>query len=53
MNTGTPVTEWLGVAPTGALFKIVEYAIHQVHNGRFAHVTALHDAGALLRQLTG
>ncbi|MFK8905673.1 ester cyclase [Streptomyces sp. YS-3] len=53
INTGTPVKEWLGVAPTGASFAIVEYAIYQVRNGRFIHMTALHDAGELLRQLTG
>jgi predicted ester cyclase len=52
VNTGTPVKEWLGVAPTGASFEITEYAIYQVHNGRFVHMTALHDAGELLRQLT-
>jgi predicted ester cyclase len=47
------VKEWLGVAPTGASFEIVEYAIYQVRDGRFVHMTALHDAGELLRQLTG
>ncbi|WP_372660611.1 ester cyclase [Amycolatopsis kentuckyensis] len=52
VNTGTPVREWLGVAPTGASFEITEYAIYQVHNGRFVHMTALHDAGELHRQLT-
>jgi predicted ester cyclase len=51
-NTGTPVKEWLGVAPTGASFEIVEYAIYQIRNGRFVHMTALHDARELLRQLT-
>ncbi|MGX1274377.1 hypothetical protein [Streptomyces phaeoluteigriseus] len=45
--------EWLGAAPTGASFEIVEYAIHQVRDGRFVHMTALHDAGELLRQPTG
>ncbi|MFJ8782304.1 ester cyclase [Streptomyces sp. NPDC102476] len=53
VNRGTPVKKWLGVAPTGASFEIVEYAIYQVHDGRFVHMTALHDAGELLRQLTG
>ncbi|MEU9270862.1 ester cyclase [Streptomyces sp. NPDC048251] len=52
VNTGTPVKTWLGVAPTGASFEIVEYAIYQVRNGRFVHMTALHDAGELHRQLT-
>ncbi|MBF6339103.1 ester cyclase [Nocardia abscessus] len=53
VNTGTPVQEWLGVAPTGASFEISEYAIYQVRDGRFVHMTALHDAGRLLRQLAG
>jgi predicted ester cyclase len=53
VNTGTPVKTWLGVPPTGASFEIVEYAIYQVRGGRFVHMTALHDAGELLRQLTG
>lgn len=52
VNTGTPAKEWLGVAPTGASFEIVEYAIYQVRDGRFVHMTALHDAGELSRQLT-
>jgi predicted ester cyclase len=53
VNTGTPVKEWLGVEPTGASFKITEYAIYQVRNGRFVHMTALHDAAEMLRQLAG
>lgn len=53
VNTGTPVKEWLGVAPSGASFEITEYAIYQVRDGRFVHMAALHDAGELRRQLTG
>lgn len=53
VNTGTPVRDWLGAAPTGASFEITEYAIYRVHNGRFVHMTALHDAGELRRQLNG
>lgn len=52
VNTGTPVKEWLGVAPSGASFEIDEYAIYQVRDGRFIHMTALHDADGLRRQLT-
>jgi predicted ester cyclase len=52
-NTGTPVKEWLGVAPTGASFEIVEYAIYQVSDGRFVQMTALHDGAELRRQLAG
>jgi predicted ester cyclase len=53
INTGTPVKEWLGVAPTGASFEIVEYAIYQIRDGRFVQMTALHDASAVKRQLAG
>ncbi|WP_373306846.1 ester cyclase [Micromonospora gifhornensis] len=52
INTGTPVAEWLGVAPSGASFEIVEYAIYEVRDGRFVQMTALHDSAELLRQLT-
>ncbi len=52
INTGTPVKEWLGTAPTGASFEIVEYAIYRVRDGRFEHMTALRDAEALQRQLS-
>ncbi|WP_280311251.1 hypothetical protein [Nocardia abscessus] len=30
-----------------------EYAIYQVREGRFVHMTALRDAGELLRQPAG
>jgi hypothetical protein len=53
VNTGTPVKEWLGVAPTGASFEIVEYAIYRVGNGRFVQMTNLHDSAEARRQLTG
>jgi steroid delta-isomerase-like uncharacterized protein len=51
-NTGTPAKEWLGVPPSGASFTIVEYAIYKVRDGRFLHMTNLHDSAELLRQLT-
>ncbi|MDT8912331.1 ester cyclase [Amycolatopsis sp. PS_44_ISF1] len=50
-NTGTPVREWLGVAPAGASFDIVEYAIYRIRDGRFVQMTALHDGAGLRRQL--
>ncbi|GAA4667812.1 ester cyclase [Frondihabitans cladoniiphilus] len=52
VNTGTPTKEWLGVAPTGNSFEIVEYAIYKVRDGRFVHMTNLHDSAEMLRQLT-
>lgn len=53
INTGTPAGEWLGTAPTGASFEIIEFAIYAVHDGRFSQMTALHDAEALRLQLAG
>ncbi len=50
-NTGTPAKEWLGVAPTGASFEIIEYAIYKVANGKFAQMTNLHDSAEVHRQL--
>ncbi|AWB92599.1 ester cyclase [Aeromicrobium chenweiae] len=52
INTGTPTTEWLGVRPSGASFRIVEYAIYQVQDGRFVQMTNLHDSAEMRRQLT-
>ena len=52
INTGTPAKEWLGVAPTGKSFEIVEYAIYKVRDGRFIQMTNLHDSSEMRRQLT-
>lgn len=53
INTGTPAKEWLGVAPTGKPIEIVEYAIYTIRDGKFLHMSALHDAEALQKQLAG
>jgi predicted ester cyclase len=53
VDTGTPATEWLGIAPTGASFEIVEYAVYQVRDGRFVQMTSVFDADTLRRQLAG
>ncbi|TDC80184.1 ester cyclase [Streptomyces hainanensis] len=53
LNTGTPTREWLGAAPTGRSIEIVEYAIYRIRDGRFLHMSALHDAEDLRRQLAG
>lgn len=50
-NRGTPVKEWLGVAPTGASFEIIEIALYEVEDGRFVHMSNLHDVEELERQL--
>lgn len=52
INTGTPVKEWLGVPASGASFKIIEYAIYKVRDGRFVQMSNLHDSAEMLRQLT-
>jgi predicted ester cyclase len=51
INTGTPTKEWLGAAPTGKPIEIVEYAIYRIRDGKFLHMSALHDAEALQEQL--
>lgn len=52
-NTGTPVQEWLGVAPTGKAFSITEYGIYTVRDGKFVAMSALHDEETLRKQLEG
>jgi steroid delta-isomerase-like uncharacterized protein len=52
INRGTSVKEWLGVAPNGKPFEIVEYALYQVRDGRFVQMSNLHDAESLRRQLS-
>ncbi|WP_199906911.1 ester cyclase [Aeromicrobium chenweiae] len=53
INTRTPVKESLGVPPSGSSFEIAEFAIYEVRDGRFIHISA-HRAGAtLLKQLAG
>lgn len=51
VNTGTPTKDWLGAAPTGQPIEIVVYAIYTARNGKFVHMSALHDAEALQGQL--
>lgn len=53
INTGTPTKEWLGAAPTGKSIEIVEYAIYRVHDGKFLHMSAVHDAETMQKQLAG
>ena len=51
INTGTPAKEWLGVAPSGRSFEIVEFAIYTIRDGRFLHLSSMHDAETLQKQL--
>ena len=51
VNTGTPAKQFVGVQPTGKSFKVLEYAVYQVVDGRFKHMAAIHDAEEVKRQL--
>lgn len=51
VNTGTPVSAFVGVAPTGASFEVTEYAVYEVRDGRFVHMAAIHDAASVRQQL--
>ena len=53
LNTGKPTKTWHGVAPTGASFEIIEYAIYRIENGMFVEMTSLHDSAEAERQLAG
>ena len=53
LDTGTPVREWNGLAPTGASVSFAETAFYQVQDGRFKVMWYLMDADALRQQLAG
>ena len=50
-DTGTPVREWNGLAPTGATVTFTETAFYTVRDGRFAVMQYLMDTDAVRRQL--
>ena len=50
---GTPVKDWIGVAPTGGSFEIVEHSMYRVQNGRFVQMSNLFYVAELKRQLAG
>ena len=50
-DTGTPVREWNGLAPTGASVSFTETAFYEVRDGRFAGMLYLMDTDAVRRQL--
>ena len=52
-DTGTPVKEWNGLAPTGASVTFAETAFYQVQDGRFSVMWYLMDADGVRRQLAG
>lgn len=53
INRGTPVLPFLGLEPTGEAFEINEFAVYRVRDGRFTHMSNVHDAVALRAQLGG
>jgi len=53
INTGTPTKEWLGVPPSGKPIEIAEYAIYTIRDGKFLHMSAVHDADTMKEQLVG
>ncbi|WP_033339342.1 ester cyclase [Catenuloplanes japonicus] len=53
IDTGTPVREWNGLAPTGASVEFAETAFYRVENGRFKDMWYMMDADTLRRQLAG
>lgn len=50
--TGTPRTPFLGIAPTGASFRVMTLDLHRVQGGRIVETHHVEDWGTALRQLT-
>ena len=50
-DTGTPVGEWLGIAPTGKSFRIGEYAWYRFRDGKIAEMWFVLDAPLAATQL--
>ncbi|MET8092223.1 ester cyclase [Micromonospora sp. NPDC005220] len=53
IDTGTPIAQWNGLAPTGASVKFAETAFYEVQDGRFKNMWYLMDADTVRRQLAG
>ena len=51
LDTGTPVAEWNGLAPTGRSIAIAETAFYEVVDGRFKRMWYLMDVDSLRTQL--
>lgn len=51
LDSGTPVREWLGLAPTGARVSFVEVAFYTVSAGRIRAMDFLIDVDDLRQQL--
>lgn len=53
IDTGTPIAQWNGLAPTGASVEFAETAFYEVQDGRFKNMWYLMDADTVRRQLAG
>lgn len=51
LTRGTPVKEWLGVAPAGKAIEIDEVTVYRISDGRFTQMSNVWDIDALREQL--
>jgi steroid delta-isomerase-like uncharacterized protein len=51
ITRGTPVKEWLGLAPNGKPIEIEEVTVYKVENGKFTQMSNVWDIETLKRQL--
>jgi predicted ester cyclase len=51
VHCGTPVQEWLGVAPNGKSIEVHEITTYKVENGKFVQMSNVWDLETLKRQL--
>lgn len=52
ITRGTPVNEWLGIAPDGGPIEIDEITVYRVRNGKFVQMSNVWDVDALRAQLS-
>lgn len=50
ITRGTPVKEWLGVAPSGRAIEIDEVTVYRIRDGRFIQMSNVWDVDALAAQ---
>ncbi|MEV4012386.1 ester cyclase [Nonomuraea angiospora] len=52
IHRGTPVREWLGVAPNGKSIEVHEITVYKVRDGKFVQMSNVWDIDALREQLS-
>ncbi|MBL7260106.1 ester cyclase [Paractinoplanes lichenicola] len=52
IHRGTPVKEWLGVAPNGKSIEVHEITTYRVRDGKFVQMSNVWDLDALREQLS-